>query len=729
MIKAALENIFDWLSPLTRGMGLLPVSGSPIFMFHRVLPEGESCYDSEMVTSPELFKGLLDWTQDHYQVVSLGELLKRREEKNGKKPPCAITFDDGWSDVFVHAFPALRDRKMPATVFLPVRFVGTIRRFWQDRLWSLLRAPGDRADLATKLRCVALRFPWCPPLGDETLDFSSIRPLLRSRSSLEAEEFVDRLEEAVGTPKPTSERAFVNWDEVRTMQSEGIGFGSHTLSHTFLTHCDPQCAQREVEESRHELQDALGGPVAGFCYPWGSTNAWIQRAVENAGYEFAVTTETRLVRGKTNPFLLPRLAVSSAFMRGPENQFAPKRLSFYIARTALRQGLTRASAAGVPSPGQRLRIAFVIDSIDSWEDGGTEKQLKKIIGALDRKYFEPELYFLRPSQGLNPEDFPCPLRVASPRPGPKWSRSSVLYHLIRLFRTHRPHLVQTVFRDATYYGVLAARIARVPIVVISRRNAAYWRTGTDRLALKLINRLADAWQCNSRAAFESLTQGESVPAMRIEILPNALNVGPLSPATSEEKAAIRRQLRLPEAGPVLVSVANLTPVKDPFTLVEAAAQVRRALQEATFLVVGEGPLRTSLQERIKKEGLDDAVRLVGAQSDVRTFLAAADIGLLTSQSEGASNSLLEYMAMGLPSVVSDIPANHEMLDGVFFEPGNPKDLTERILELWGDATQRERLGNDYRQRIEGYAPEALVKRAQGYYSKLAAEHLPPDARL
>ena len=179
---------------------------------------------------------------------------------------------------------------------------------------------------------------------------------------------------------------------------------------------------------------------------------------------------------------------------------------------------------------------------------------------------------------------------------------------------------------------------------------------------------------------------------------------------------------------MLVSVANLTPVKDPVTLVQAAVYVRRALPEATFLLVGEGRLRPSLEDRIKKEGLGDAVRLVGAQADVRPFLAAADIGVLTSRSEGASNSLLEYMAMGLPAVVSDIPGNHEMLDGVFFEPRNPKDLGDKILELWGDTGLRERLGRDYRQRIAGYAPEALARRAQGYYSKLASEHLSVSAR-
>jgi len=718
MIKTALENIFDWLSPVTRGMGLLPVTGAPIFMFHRVLPEGETCYASEMITSKELFQAFLDWVGNHYRVVALKDLAISHEKlKNGKKPPCAITFDDGWSDVFLHAFPALRERKMPATVFLPVRFIGTTRRFWQDRLWLLLRAPGDRADLATKLRCAALRIPWCPPLGDEILDFNSLTRLLRSRSSLEATEFVDRLEEAVGAPTLTSERAFVNWDEVRTMQSDGMSFGSHTLSHTFLTHCDPQSAQREVEESRHELQDALGGPVAGFSYPWGATNAWIREGVKNAGYEFAVTTRTSLVRGGINSFLLPRLALSSAFMRGPKNQFAPRRLSFYIARTALGRAPSRARAAGMPFPGQRLRIAFVIDSINSWEDGGTEKQLQKLIEALDRRYFEPELYFLRPSSGLGPDDFPCPVHVATL----KRSRLSILWGLVRVLRERHPDLVQCFFRDGILYGTVAAFLARAPMIVSGIRNAGHWVSKRDRLALGMINRLTDAWQCNSRTAFEFLRTVQGLPQDRVEILPNGLDLSGYAPPTKEQRQAARRGLGLPEASPVCISVANLFPVKDPQTLVEAAASVHRSLPDAQFLLVGEGPLRDSLTARIRRAGLADAVRLVGAQSDLRPYLMAADVGLLTSRSESSSNSVLEYMAMGLPAVLSDIPANRELVDDVFFESGNADALAGKILDLWNNPALRAQLGQEYRRRVTQFSLDHLAHRAQAYYMKWTSE--------
>jgi glycosyltransferase involved in cell wall biosynthesis len=218
-----------------------------------------------------------------------------------------------------------------------------------------------------------------------------------------------------------------------------------------------------------------------------------------------------------------------------------------------------------------------------------------------------------------------------------------------------------------------------------------------------------------------LKNSEGVPPERIEILPNAIDLDKFSPPTSEARLEARRQLGLPLDGPVFVSVATLFPVKDPQTLVEAAALVRATLSDAQFLLVGEGPLRGALTKRIEELGLGETVRLLGAQADVRPYLAAADVGLLTSQSEGSSNSLLEYMAMGLPAVVTDLPANRELVGGEFFEAGNARELASRVLALWQDPGRRARLSGEYRRRATEFGLEAFARRAQSYYANLATQ--------
>jgi len=720
-VNETLVNILGKFSPLLGGMGRR--SASAIFMFHRVIPEGEICYDPEMATSKELFEAFLDWADERYRVVSLVDLLSARPKQgDGKKPFCAITFDDGWQDVFLHAFPLLRAREMPATIFLPVRFVGTVRRFWQERIWFFSRELRRRNQPESVVDHLMARFPWYPPLPAQGLDFKPLRRTLLERPSQEAEEFADCLEEVLGPGAVPPGPAFMDWTQVRAMRSAGITFGSHTLNHTLLICSDPKTARREIEDSRTELEGILGEPTAGFSYPWGASDPRLREQVRKAGYAFAVATDTNLIPEAADPYALPRLAVSSAFLRGRNGKFEPNRVNFYLFRAAIPLGKPKRASPVNSSGRERIRIAFVIDFIDAWEDGGTEKQLAQLISALDRDYFEPELYFLRPSLGLTDKDFPCPVRVASPLPAPKWSRVGVLYRLAQLFRRHRPHIVQTFFRDGTYYGVAAAKFARVPIVVVSRRNAGHWITRVDRLALKMINRQVDSWQCNSRAAFESLTSAESVPAEQIEILSNALDVDRFSPATEEEKSSIRKCLGLPDSSLVAVSVANLTPVKDTSTLVDAAAMLVGALPDARFLLVGDGPLRAPLEERARQRGLSESVKFAGTQSDVRPFLAAADIGVLTSKSEGSSNSLLEYMAMGLPIVASAIPANRELVEGFFFETGNPRDLADKLLALWSDPKRRDLMRQGNRQRALEYSPQRFAERAQSYYSKLVAKY-------
>ena len=721
-VKQRFAELVGSLPLLASGVDWLRATGAPVFMFHRVLPEGEGSYDPELVTSTKLFGAFLDWVCARYRLMSLNELVRQcQQPRKGEPAICAITFDDGWRDNFLHALPLLRQRQLTATIFLPVRFIGTERRFWQERLRVFLKDLDSRNEADSTLKTAMSRFPWCPQLLAREEKFERLRRILLTRPSCEAEEFVDFLATVAGPLAALTDRAFLDWAEVRAMQDAGMTFGSHTLCHTLLTRAEPAIVEWEIQESRRELTERLGAPLAGFAYPWGATGNYIRERVKASGYECAVTTKEGMVRGGSDPWLLPRIPISDSLLRDIRGGFGAGRTNFYLASRALRRvGPKRLPSKGKSRPAERLRLAFVIDAIDSWEDGGTERQVGKLLTALDCNYFEPELYFLRPPAKLTSSDFPCPVYLAGSRLGQ--SRLRTLWRLTKLLRQHRPYIVQTFFRDGTYYGTVAAWAARVPVVVISRRNAGHWKTALDRLALKVINRLADAWQCNSRTAFDSLAE-EAVPADRIEILPNAIDLEQFSVPTPEGRLAARQALGLPPGAPVFVSVATLFPVKDPMVLVEAAGRVRQVLLDAQFLLVGEGPLRMSLASRIEELGLTAGVRLAGAQLDVRPYLAAADIGLLTSRSEGSSNSLLEYMAMGLPIIAADLPANRELVNGVFFEAGDPRDLADRILGLWNDRGTQGRRQEEYRNRAMEYGLEPFVRRARSYYFKLAAEFL------
>lgn len=716
-------------SMLTRSLARLPFmdvmarrilrSGAPVFMLHRVLPKGEDCYEPEMVTAKEAFADFLDWLNENCRVVPLDVLVSLRgKSSDRKKPICAITFDDGWRDNFTHAFPLLKARGLPATIFLPVCFIGTSRHFWQERLWFCIRqinklpSPPDLLDESVR------RFPWFAPDQKITSSYGSLKNFLMTRASAEAEEFVEELASIVGVDG-ISDRAFLNWDEVRLMQESGISYGSHTLHHVLLTNAAPRTMNDEICQSRKELAVRLKTDISGFSYPWGSSNAISRLQVENSGYTFAVTTESELVSADANPWLIPRFAVSSNILRSATQDFEQRKTVLSFAKGIFQSRLLGKKAKKALFEPGRIRIAFIIDQIDGWK-GGTESQLHTLIRQLNRDYFEPELICIFPFASVPLDSFPCRVHFVCPDDGSSPNLLVRMFRMVKLIRKLKPHLVQAYFPEGNTLGLYSAWIARVPLIVGTTRNSAP-PSGLQSLMLCFTQKIADRWQCNSRTIWRAETQRHGRASSKIEISPNAIDLARFSPIAPDLRDGIRHRLGLTTPGPVIVSVANPRPVKDLGTLIKAARYVTDQLPNARFLVVGEGPLYDQLQQQIRESDLTGAVTLVGGQVDVVPYLASADIGVLTSLNEGSSNSLIEYMAMGIPTVVSDIPPNRELVEGVFFNPGDALDLARKLIELWKDPVLARSLSARHRNAVSGCSLDACTRRAEGFYNRLVTE--------
>jgi glycosyltransferase involved in cell wall biosynthesis len=696
-------------------------SGATIFAFHRVLPRGSECFEPEMCTTQDAFADFLDWITESYRVVPFEEVASRKgEPSNRERPDCAITFDDGWYDNFAYAFPQLRRRGLTATIFLPTRFIGTNRRFWQEHLWLCMRKLKDGEGRREVVEKIASRTPWFPPGGEGRISYDYVRRLLLTRHSIEAEEFTQRIADHAGLTGAFAGRAFLNWEEVQQMSAAGISFGSHTLNHTLLANASPKMAEREIQDSREELESRIDERVTAFAYPWGAVGPCCVAQLQESGYKFAATVEPGLVRTSSHPHLLPRLSVSDSVLASTARNFDRGKTRLYFTKQVLAADSTRRFVRKVNRNGnKRVKILFVLDLITEWE-GGTERQLRLLIQSLDPKYFELKLCFLFQGPELPEESLPCQLHVVSPVSGPI-SAPRRLWKLIHLLRRERPDIVQCFFVEGLVTGILAARLAGVPQVVGSVRNTGYWRRLGHRLVIKAITPMADYWQTNSRALWNFQNTVEAVPGSRIEILPNGTDVSRFVPATPEERRQVRCELQLNEDGPICVSVANLYKVKGLETLILSSALLRAEFPCIQFLLVGDGQQRTELQDLAARLGVSEIIKFVGRQPDVRRFLAAADVGVLTSHSEGSSNSVLEYMAMGLPSVVSDIAANREVVEGLFFTPGDATELAGKVKLLLQDASLCSQLRLQYRQTIAQFSVERFTLRAESFYSKLAAE--------
>jgi glycosyltransferase involved in cell wall biosynthesis len=271
-----------------------------------------------------------------------------------------------------------------------------------------------------------------------------------------------------------------------------------------------------------------------------------------------------------------------------------------------------------------------------------------------------------------------------------------LFELMRLFRRVRPDVVHLNSSKVGILGRIAARLTRVPVCVFTAHgwafSAAGSRTGSlyrraDRLVKPLATTIICVCDTDRQAGLAAGTCDES----RTVVIHNAVEMGPAPEHATRE------------TGPVeIIGVGRLAEQKDFSTLVSALALLPPGA--ARLRVLGEGPLRESLEAQIAAQGLDDSVELVGEVSDVRSQLAAADVFALTSRWEGLPLSVLEAMAAGLPVVASAIDGVPEAVvdgeTGYLTPPQEPQAVAEALSRLIDDPELRLRLGQAARRRAE-----------------------------
>jgi glycosyltransferase involved in cell wall biosynthesis len=271
-----------------------------------------------------------------------------------------------------------------------------------------------------------------------------------------------------------------------------------------------------------------------------------------------------------------------------------------------------------------------------------------------------------------------------------------LLELIRLFRRVRPNVVHLNSSKVGILGRIAARIARVPVCVFTAHGWAFSAAGSRtgdmyRRADRLVRPLATAIICvcdaDRRAGLAAGTCGEQ----QTVVIHNAVDVGPAPERGAPKPGAME-----------IVGVGRLAEQKDFATLISAVAELPAGT--ARLRVLGEGPLRASLEAQIATLGLTDAVELVGEVSDVRSQLERADVFALTSRWEGLPLSVLEAMAAGLPVVASSIDGVPEAVvdgeTGFLTPPGEPQEVAAVLTRLAAEPELRTRLGQAARRRAE-----------------------------
>jgi glycosyltransferase involved in cell wall biosynthesis len=330
--------------------------------------------------------------------------------------------------------------------------------------------------------------------------------------------------------------------------------------------------------------------------------------------------------------------------------------------------------------------------------GGAETLLVNLVRRLDRGRVLPEVCCLKHLDMLG-DVLAREIPVHAGLLAHKFDLR-VLPRLVRLFRQRRIDAVVTVgCGDKMFWGRLAARIARVPVVC-----SALHSTGEPDRVGRLNRWLApitDAFIAVAEPQARYLAEHEGCPAGKTRVIPNGVDPERFRPCMGDDE--LRRQFGLEPGQPVAAIVAALRPEKNHELLLRAAARVRQELPAARLLVVGDGPRRPMLESLCAELGLGEMVRFLGTQSDIPRVLALTDLVVLCSRIEANPVSLLEAMACGKPVVATRVGSVPETVldgqNGYLVEPGDETQLAQRMVELFRDPQRAAVMGLAGREEV------------------------------
>jgi len=277
-----------------------------ILCYHRVGTEGAP-YHSRL--DPRIFDAQLSYLKRNYRLVPLSQMCQELQDDSAVPPTLAITFDDGYRDLYTHAFPTLRRLQVPATIYLIGECMRTGIAPWYDRVFSAIHsAPGTTLEVCLETPQI---FKIDSP-ESRSLVAWTIVCYLRSLPDEDRREWCTNFERCHPAREEELQNCMLDWAEVREMSQAGISFGAHTWTHPSVSRLSTEAMDRELGETRAFLEAALQTEIGDFAYPFGKPedcSALAESFLSRSKYRSAVTTSEGINTSATHPLRLRRLQI------------------------------------------------------------------------------------------------------------------------------------------------------------------------------------------------------------------------------------------------------------------------------------------------------------------------------------------------------------------------------------------------------------------------------------
>jgi glycosyltransferase involved in cell wall biosynthesis len=364
-------------------------------------------------------------------------------------------------------------------------------------------------------------------------------------------------------------------------------------------------------------------------------------------------------------------------------------------------------------------VLKVLQLIPTLDRSGAEKQMVMLAKGLPRDRFQVEVATLTRlgafEAELNADGIPVVTIGKRLKLDPL-----ALMRLTQFFNVRKFDVVQTWIYAANTYGRVAARLAKVPVVVVSEMAVDLWKGKSERFIDRRLATWCDRLVGNSNAVVDYYRE-LGVPDERLAMIYSGSDESAPPAVDSRE---VRAEFGFDAEAPVILFAGRLAEQKRVDDLLKAIDLLQHVQPNLRTMVVGEGPLRDRLEEIASAYELNDRVRFLGHREDVPRLMAAADVVVLPSAYEGLPNVVLEAMRYRKPVVATAAPGTTEVVvdneTGLLVPVGDVMLLARAIRDLVRDPMRARRLGEAGRARVEAsFRADTMIAQFANLYEDLA----------
>ena len=375
------------------------------------------------------------------------------------------------------------------------------------------------------------------------------------------------------------------------------------------------------------------------------------------------------------------------------------------------------------------KIMFLIDQYHG-PQAGTEGQLLQLLCHLDRSRYEPGLTLLRDSDYVQRKLFPCPVRVLGiARLASIRAVGGMLQYAFAL-RRENYRLVHCFFNDSALIAPFFLKLFGIRVLV-SRRDMGFWYTPQNLFVLRFVARFVDRYVANSHMVKRHVQEKERVRDRKITVIYNGY--APYS-ESARGRSFTPVLTEIGDHDPVVGIVANLRPIKRIDTLIEAFAIVGKQNPVARLVIVGDSTsdqarsTLDSLNALAGRFGIRERIIFTGQVENPLRYIKKFTVAVLCSESEGFSNSIIEYLQAGRPVICTDTGGNAEIIqdgrNGFLVPVGDSGALAARLVLLLSDSALSRRLSLAGRETVRSYTHTRMVAAHMTCYDQVLSGLLP-----